>query len=405
MKLLTVIPLALQVSLVLAAEPWIGDFQAPGRADRLFHKRAPRDLGTFEVDCKGAEGACNNACFYIRCLVCQQNISIILHFTDLVQHPNDPNANRITYIGPNGGLNDEAQRNRYESGCDFKAQHSGSVCRNFPFSQKFSNKLVDDWQCDEWPPAMSQQQLFDPNPQIRPPNSLRCMPGPENGSLGGKLGNFVVRSQAARDDYFHVDFLKKIGTADQSKVKYCLGIGTTNCGQDGFQFGLKQKTLKNGKIDSYYNRNGNDNRYGLLNVQYKELFQCGVKFTREGDVDFRKVTLSTWDNQDVFIKDFELKNVGDTTLLKGLPVDLQVKRLGNLQTKMEFEYAPGPTGSNVNNFAWDSDMSGDGRGPWTDPDDDPNRQPKRFCKVVPGAAANTQELECWFPCYRNANGK
>jgi hypothetical protein len=147
MKLLTVIPLALQVSLVLAAEPWIGDFQAPGRADRLFHKRAPRDLGTFEVDCKGAEGACNNACFYIRCLVCQQNISIILHFTDLVQHPNDPNANRITYIGPNGGLNDEAQRNRYESGCDFKAQHSGSVCRNFPFSQKFSNKLVDDWQC------------------------------------------------------------------------------------------------------------------------------------------------------------------------------------------------------------------------------------------------------------------
>jgi hypothetical protein len=50
-------------------EPKIGDYHAPGRADRMFHKRAPRDLGTFSVDCKNAESACNNACFYIRCLV------------------------------------------------------------------------------------------------------------------------------------------------------------------------------------------------------------------------------------------------------------------------------------------------------------------------------------------------
>lgn len=42
---------------------------APGRADRMFEKRAGKDFGTFEIDCKGGEGACNNACFYIRCIV------------------------------------------------------------------------------------------------------------------------------------------------------------------------------------------------------------------------------------------------------------------------------------------------------------------------------------------------
>ncbi|KAH8690415.1 hypothetical protein GQ44DRAFT_797098 [Phaeosphaeriaceae sp. PMI808] len=320
-------------------------------------------------------------------------------------HAGVPDANKITYIGKNGGPDKENERNRYESGCDFKAEHSGSVCTNFPFSQKFSDKLATDWQCDEWPPAMSQQKPFNPNPKIRPPNSLRCMPGGENGSLGGKLGNYVLSKNGDRDDWFHVDFTTKIASANQRKVGYCLGIGTANCAQDGFQFGLKQKTLKNGKISSYYNRLGNDNRYGLLNVPYKELFQCGVKFTREGDKDFRKVTLSTWDNHDVFLKDFEIKANGNTNLLKGLPVDLQVKRIGNFGSKMEFEYAPGQANSNVNNFAWDSDMSGNGRGPWTDPQSDPNRKPNRFCKVVPGAATRTQEMECWFPCYRNANGQ
>lgn len=55
--------------------PKIGDYHGPGRADRLFHKRAPRDLGTFQVDCRNSESACNNACFYIRCLVCSSQFT------------------------------------------------------------------------------------------------------------------------------------------------------------------------------------------------------------------------------------------------------------------------------------------------------------------------------------------
>ena len=44
------------------------------------------------------------------------------------------------------------------------------------------------------------------------------MPGGENGSLGGKLGNFVIRNGMSRDGYFRVDFLTNIGTANQTKV-------------------------------------------------------------------------------------------------------------------------------------------------------------------------------------------
>lgn len=60
---------AFQALLATATESAIGNFHAPGRADRMHYKRAPRDLGTFEVDCKNSESACNNACFYIKCAV------------------------------------------------------------------------------------------------------------------------------------------------------------------------------------------------------------------------------------------------------------------------------------------------------------------------------------------------
>ena len=68
-SLFFILPFTLGVAFGAEDVPKIGDYHAPGRADRLFHKRAPRDLGPFEVDCKGSESACNNACFYIRCLV------------------------------------------------------------------------------------------------------------------------------------------------------------------------------------------------------------------------------------------------------------------------------------------------------------------------------------------------
>lgn len=59
----------LQASLGLADDNGVANYLAPGRADRTFVKRAPTDFGTFSVDCRGSESACNNACYYIRCQV------------------------------------------------------------------------------------------------------------------------------------------------------------------------------------------------------------------------------------------------------------------------------------------------------------------------------------------------
>jgi hypothetical protein len=72
------------------------------------------------------------------------------------QAPNDPDADKIVYTGPDSRDND---RNRIESGCQVNLPRSSSVCTSFPFSQAFSDKLAD-WQCDEWPPAASQQPAF-----------------------------------------------------------------------------------------------------------------------------------------------------------------------------------------------------------------------------------------------------
>lgn len=287
------------------------------------------------------------------------------------------------------------------------------MCTNFPFSQKFSNPTATDWQCDEWPPALSQQPDFASKPNK---NSLRCMPGGENGSLGAKLRNFVYNQGGPypgrpagvmnRDDFFRVDFLTNIGSADQAKVKFCLGQGTSNCGSDGMQFGLTDKPVGGGKVDSPYNRLGNDNKYALQNTVYANLFQCGVSFTRTSDTDISSVVLDDWANNDVqTTTSCSLPNDGDTCLLLGLPNDLQIRRTGALGTKLEFEYAPGQANANVNNFAWDSETSGNGRGPWTDPESDPNRQPLRYCKVVAGSVQGTEDTICWFPCYQNADGQ
>lgn len=328
------------------------------------------------------------------------------------QAAQDPDANKITFIGPNGN-NGEADRNRIESGCNFNNPYAGSVCTNFPFSQKFSNPTATDYQCDEWPPALHQQpQPFSTRLYA---NSLRCMPGGENGSLGAKLGNFVNNRGSypgrpagamSRDDFFRVDFLTNIGTADQAKVQYCLGSGPPNCNSDYMQFGMTDKRVNGGKISAYYNLAGDDNRYALQNTVYVDLFQCAVEFQRQEDDDFQNVRLTDWQNLPVEItKSCSIGVDGGTCILKGLPNDLQIKRNGPLGTVIGFEYAPGT--ANVNNFAWDSSTSGNGRGPWTDPATDPNRQPLRYCKVVDGgtATAKTQDIQCWFPCYRYANGQ
>lgn len=317
-----------------------------------------------------------------------------------LQGSNDPDANKITYIGPDGN-NGENDRNRVASGCNFNNPFWGSVCTNFPFSQKFSdNKQAapSQYQCDEWPPAMAQQIAFGSPGRIA--NSLRCMPHGENESLGSKLGNYVRSKTMVRDDFFRVDFLTGIASADPAKTKFCQP--RLDCGSDGLQFGLVNKPVGGGKVSAPYNYAKDDNTYALQGTIYAELYQCGVRFTRRGDWNIEDVVLDNWDNKDV-------QTTTRCSLLglfgcrlQGLPHDLWVRSRGTFGSKLGFEYGPS---NNVNHFTWDSDMSGNGRGPWTDPATDPNRDPLRFCKVVPGSAPNTQEFECWFPCYKNADGQ
>lgn len=208
-----------------------------------------------------------------------------------------------------------------------------------------------------------------------------------------------------RNDFFRVDFLSNIGTADQAKVQYCLGQ-TPNCSTDFKQFAMTAKPIGGGKISSYYNPAGDDNRYALHVTVYDDLYQCGVQFQRQGNDDFQNVILSDWQNDEVpGTTSCSITNDGDTCTLTGLPNDLVITRTGPLGTKIDFEYAPlNPGASDLNHFIWDSFTSGNGRGPWTDPVTDPNRQPLRYCKVVPGGAPNTEDVECWFPCYKSANG-
>jgi hypothetical protein len=128
------------------------------------------------------------------------------------------------------------------------------------------------------------------------------------------------------------------------------------------------------------------------------VYQCSVKLTRDGDKDIRSVVLSDWKNEDHFVKEFELKNNGDTYLMKELPQILQIKRTGTFGSKFECFYASTQTiGQNINEFQWNSDMDGESCGPATDAGNS-----NWFCYIKPNGA-NKNIDECWFPCYRNAN--
>lgn len=165
-----------------------GPFRAPGRLNRMMPRAAGRDCGSYTLDCKGAEGACNNACYHINC-----------------NTNSGSNRDRFTYIGPDAQK--EQDKNRQQSGCT--PGPDGSVCNNFPFSQRFREPalaLTDNIQCDEWPMASSIQDDFASG-TIR--NSLRCIPGSENGC---KSILFITRdrfssTQEGVQEVFHVNYI------------------------------------------------------------------------------------------------------------------------------------------------------------------------------------------------------
>lgn len=361
------------------------EYIAPGRAGRLV-KRQPRDFGTFDVPCTNAESACNNACYYIKC-----------------QATNDPNANRITYIGPNGN-NGEATTNRRESGCT--AAQGGSVCGNYPFSQAWidDQSQATKYECDEWPPASSQQDAFN-NKQNK--NSLRCMPKTENASLGAKLSNFyndqgssypgrLIAGPMARGDFMRVTF--NTNGANQAKLNFCLSQGTIGCSNGGYQFGMTSKPVPGGKISARYEPSDN-NRYSLQQTVFADLFQCSVELTRDGDNDFKDFKVFDCENKDTTdpnVKSCTIAAATGQCDVKGLPNNLVLKKTGAFGTELNFEYADS---TNVNHFTWNSEQKGNGKGPVNK-----DGEILRYCAA--DKTSNTeQKFNCWFPCYKNADGQ
>ncbi|KAI0104472.1 hypothetical protein F4814DRAFT_455766 [Daldinia grandis] len=340
---------------------------------------AQRDFGVLKFDCGKGEAACNNACYYINCHAHAHGI---------------PNANKVIYESSNHQMT-----NRLESGCRARIPQiphdsTTSVCQSFPYSQKFipfnKQTQTDNWQCDEWPPASSRQEKFGSAGRIA--NSLRCMPGPENESLGGQLsgfyqgkGNPLGRTQTgpmSPGDHFRVEFdISKV--SNKNNVKYCDNTkGPVNCDNDGYQFGLTKKPLTGGKISAPIEPRGNDNHYALQGGGHGDLYQCSVRFTRHGDDDFKHITLANWQNSDHKVQDFKITKPNKSHKLKGLPKDLEIKIVGNIGSKIEFEYAPGEKTS-PNWFAWDTESVGTGKGPATGSSTQPKTGSSRaYCAVV-----------------------
>ena len=128
---------------------------------------APQDRGIFRFDCATAGEACQNACFYMYCA--------------------NPNPNGHVFRDGGNDPNDVLRsRNRRQSGAE---PSGGPPCRVLPFSQKLYdtypnwNRLNEgeSLQTDEFPLAAWQQNNFVAN-AWPPRNTLRCIPGTQNGS-------------------------------------------------------------------------------------------------------------------------------------------------------------------------------------------------------------------------------
>ncbi|KAK6956634.1 hypothetical protein Daesc_001913 [Daldinia eschscholtzii] len=350
---------------------------------------AATDFGVLKFNCAKGAAACNNACYYINCHAKDHGIQDpdkVIYEPDLEQQ----NVNRI---------NSGCRALTYQDG----GRSTVSVCQSFPYSQKFipSNKQseVSKWQCDEWPPASSQQEPFDSKKGKRIPNSLRCMTGSENGSLGGQMSSFYTDAGGSKSkfpgrpkdpmkagDYFRVKF-DISNVLDKSTVRYCDDSkGPINCENDGYQFGLSRlgkaaHGKPEGRITAPVDYD-EDNRYRLLGGMHGDLLECSLKFSRHGDDEFRSTVLTDAKNHDHKVKDFKITKPNGSHKLTGLPKDLEIKRTGAIGSKIEFEYAPGQK-QNPNWFEWDTESKGTGKGPATGSKHNPKDGSSRaYCHIV-----------------------
>lgn len=106
--------------------------------------------------CKGAEGACNNACYHVNCV--------------------EKSTAKMVYDSKN-----KNEKNREQPGCQTK---EGSVCNSLPFSQKLHDPLKTgnpgtEFNCNEWPMVSIKRDDFQAG-KVR--NGLRCITKNENSS-------------------------------------------------------------------------------------------------------------------------------------------------------------------------------------------------------------------------------
>lgn len=258
----------------------------PSRADALSGmslahlpvKRAT-DCGTWTMFCGGlppkdgstqrgapAEGACNNACFYMNFI----NRDFVASY--------DSSAD-----------NDHS---RVQSGCETR---DGSVCNKMPFSQRFHDDFEQEpggnqeYNCDEFPMAGMAQDDFSPDGPPR--NSLRCIDRHENSAGGAQLKNFIDGVGRGLDGRtcdgplpdgatFKIAF--NYDGADQSKLGFCHLDSSVATLDIWHQFYLTQLAGgQSGRIDYPYDPD-TSNRYAVASTA-EDVLQCKLRVVRTSD--------------------------------------------------------------------------------------------------------------------------
>lgn len=191
-----------------------------------------------------------------------------------------------------------------------------------------------------------------------------------------------------RGDYFGIEF--DLTGADKKSLKYFVPLqGTTrvDCGQDGYQFHMTKKPTRNGKISSFYDPFGTDNRYELSEITNpKELLQASVFISRPNDRTFNWRVTDSGNNDVGAGTDMVMGSTG-TFVIKDLRTTLTVGKTGPKGTQVTFEYGGI---LDVDQASWNSDDIGDGRGPGTDAGD-----PYSYCHQTTGVN-NEWQTEYWF---------
>ncbi|KAI9795756.1 MAG: hypothetical protein M1833_006849 [Piccolia ochrophora] len=354
-----------------------------GSVPRIYpRKEEGSDCGKWHFNCKGAESACNNACYHVKCV--------------------DQKSETMVYDSKNN-----EQKHRENSGCQTTG---GSVCDAFPFSQKLHDPFRSseeskgkDYSCDEWPMAMIKQDDFKDG-KYR--NSLRCIPTEENDNAGRQLQEFIAGKDGMRDrtckgklkdgDRFKVTFETK--DADQDKMPFCV---KKTCDNDGYEFRMTKKTARKGDLRFPYDA-GRDNHYTVAGLD-RDILQCSVVIHRRRNAQF-DIELFDWMKKSVKKETQHIEDPNGFVIAKGLPADLAIIKTGSIGTRLSFNYGAHEFfkfDAGKGDFAWDTDSVGQSRQFRKNRDETDDEKDAMYCRVgnVDRMHKPEQRIECFFPCY------